>query len=165
MAAEVNREHDPLSDDDPAMHVILRRQRWTGRPTVLAAGGLLGGLLLYRVLTGEEDDGHPVLLTLGVAGVGIYLATRESDAGQYASPGATVARAQPAPGARIIDRDDLVDERRRQLATLSPGEARSLLVITEDPGRLAAALGYDGVRFPDGTVLLVNPTALVQEEP
>lgn len=177
LAAEVNRAHDPLSGDDPAMRVILRRQRWTGPPSVVPSGRLVWPLVAYLAFRGLAAGAEPaevyaeqlrrgaLVLGLGVAGVGLYFALAEPAAEQYAGADGVVVRSGLAPEARVIDVDDLTRARLAALSALSDREAAALRVIASDPGRLAAALGYDAVRFPDGTLLVVNRTALIVEEP
>lgn len=177
LAREVTRVHAPGSGDDPAMRAILREQRWTGRPSVVprgALGNLAVALLVWRGIAASAEPAElyaeqlrngALVLGLGVAGVGIYAALSEPDAAQYAGPDGVVVRAGLPPEARVVDADNLVAERLAAMAGMSDREAAALRVIASDPGRLAAALGYDAVRFPDGTVLVVNRTALIVEEP
>ncbi|MDL5159420.1 hypothetical protein [Actinomycetospora termitidis] len=107
----------------------------------------------------------PAHLGRGAGGVGIYTTEDADTARQYAGNGGVVVRAVPLAGARLVGVEELLARRAQELATLTEREQRSLRVLTEDPGRLAAALGYDAVRYPDGTVLVVNRTALAVEEP
>lgn len=177
MAAEINRVHDPLSDDDPAMRVLLRRQRWTGPPSTVPRGTLRNLALAYLLYRGLAAAAEPaqvyaeqlrtgtLVLGLGAGGVGLYFALPEEQAQPYAGPDGVVQPAGVSPGARVVTVEELVTLRDAALASLTEREARSLRVVTADPGRLAAALGVDAVTYPDGTVLVVNRTALVMEEP
>lgn len=118
----------------------------------------------------------------GVYGNGVYASVRRATAEQFSagSEGGLIRMALD-PHAKIIDFHDLIDEMDADRRITPTGEPFTVSVLS-DPGRYAAAKGYDVVRVParqavmgDGSVyghgepvvdqfVILNRTALIVQE-
>lgn len=136
-----------------------------GQLTRLIAGGALE---VWRGVAGVDADQHaealragPLHMGLGIYGNGLYFTRTEQDAVRFAGPAGVVVRAALLAEARVIDWADLEALMKDTADRLTEAQRRRLAVLLADPGRSAAAMGYDAVRLPNGDVLVVNRTAVV----
>lgn len=167
--ARLTRTERARTDDlrDPVLDVIAHTQGFTARPRVVSAGQL--SRLISRgfreVWRGDTAD-HAEDLRTGayVATAGIYAAglqfhTDPEAAGVFADP--VLLRAALVPEARTITWDDLTALIKDVEDRLTASQRRRYRILLSDPGRFAAALGYDAILLPDGGVIVLNRTALV----
>lgn len=158
---------------DPVLDDIARVQRFDAAPRVVREGQLArllrrdGAVEIWRGVTGhgaadyaEELRTGTYLATSGIHGAGLQFTTVRSDAMAFGA-GGVLLHAVLVPEARTITWEELEDLVKATQDALSATERRRYRVILGDPGRLAAALGYDAILLPDGNVLVLNRTALV----
>ncbi len=174
LAGDIAERDDPNLDEDQVLAVLLREQRFDGRPRLvdereldqLAAAG--AGEPLWRGLFSEDRDAREyaedfrtgeLFVGRGVRGNGVYFARTAELAEMYAEPGGMIRALLPR-AARTIAGDDLEDVAAR-LRT-DPDLAGPLGPVLGDPGRLAAALGYDAVVWDErNLVVVLNRAALI----
>lgn len=158
---------------DPVLAAIAEEQRFAARPRVVSAGQLTrlihqtGAVEVWRGVTGpdaatlaEELRTGAYMPTLGIYGAGLQFTTSRSTAARYAAGGVLV-RATLVAEARTITWAELEELMKTIADQLSPARRRRFEILFTDPGRFAAALGYDAVVLPNGELLVLNRTALV----
>jgi hypothetical protein len=179
------KHHGPLTVWLPHVARLRRTPPGAGDRVLVAIATVQGTAGLPRVVSGAELSrlvaegaaelwrGHtspahteqlltgPLLAGLEIYGNGLYFVTSKQAAARFAGPDGDVVRAALAPAARIIAWADLEILMKDTADRLTAGQRRRLTVLLEDPGRFAAAMGYDAVLLPNGDVLVVNRTALV----
>jgi hypothetical protein len=146
----------------------------TDRPPRVVSHGQLsrlvarGALEVWRGLPGVDADRHaealragPLHMGSGIYGNGLYFTASRAAAARFAGPDGVVVRAALLPGARVVDWADLAVLMQATGDRLTESQRRRLAVLLDDPGRFAAAMGFDAVRLPNGDLLVVNRTALV----
>ena len=98
----------------------------------------------------------------GIYGNGIYAGTR-TEADQWAGYGGaagSVVRMALDPRAKVADWSTLRADFLRDTSNLEP----SIRGVFSDPGRYAAALGYDAIDAPNNELIILNRTAIAVEE-
>lgn len=179
LAARLNRAESQRgqTEADPVLALILAEQGFDAPPRVVSdeqATRLLrnapGSLEVWRGLVGEDERASvyaeqfrsgPLRTSAGIYGHGTYWATSRGEAAEYADePGGVVLRAVLLATARVIEVQELDELMKTTADALTPAQRRSLRTILDDPGRFAAALGFDAVLLPAG-VLVLNRSALV----
>lgn len=172
--ARLGREDKARRDlgRDEVLDDIARVQRFDAAPRVVRSGQLerirrRGGLALWRGETGPDaaEQGEdlrtgPYVATSGIYGNGLQFTADPETAVGFAA-GGVVLYAVLVPEARTITWNELESLIKDVADTLTATEQRRYAVLLTDPGRLAAALGYDAILLPDGDVIVLNRTALV----
>lgn len=180
LAARLNRADTERGqgETDPVLALILAEQGFDAAPRVVSdeqATRLLrnapGSVQVWRGLVGEDERASsyaeqfrtgPLRTSAGIYGHGTYWATSRAEAGEYADePGGVVLRAVLLATARVIGVEELDELMKTAADALTPAQRRSLRTILADPGRFAAALGFDAVLLGAGAVLVLNRTAMV----
>lgn len=181
-AAALNRAETERGQarTDPVLERIAAEQGFDGLPRVVSdeqATRLLrtdpGSLQVWRGLVGDDEVSASVYAEQfrsgplhahagGIYGHGIYWATRRESAAEHADePDGVVMRAVLLGTARVIGWEELGQLHKDVTDRAGPRLTRSLRAILADPGRFAAAMGFDAVLLPTGQVLVLNRTALV----
>lgn len=127
---------------------------------------------LYRGVETQEQYNQYIsgeaFVGRGDMGNGTNSTTSEREASYYAEEGVRVLKIKLAPGAKVIDKDDLIGdirELRAEAATLGSGKEDAILrSMMYDPACYAAALGYDAVSGFDDWFNIINRTAAIVEE-
>jgi hypothetical protein len=147
----------------------IARQRGDDLPQLVSGRELdrqvaAGAVEVWRGVTEREHANRlrsgPSWYGLAILGAGLYFALAEGDAQRFAGQHGAVVRAAVPPDAEIIDWGDLEVLYTEVLDSLSGAQRRRLAVILNDPGRFAAAMGYDAIRLPNGDLLVVRRGAL-----
>lgn len=170
---------------DEALHAIVAQQGFDGPATVVSRKELSRGVrdgdaeMFRGVQGGKRADGKTAeeiheqtrsgedYQGLGAFGNGTYFSGSESMAATYG----TTARFALAREARTADYDTLRTEQESYLKTVSRDSAAYR--VFSDPGRYAAARGYDAIHVrregqPKGgenEYVVLNRTALIAEAP
>lgn len=180
-AAALNRaETERDSQRDPVLERIAAEQGFDARPRVVSdaqATRLLrndpASLEVWRGLAGnnqasasvyaEQFRSGPLHVPVGgIYGHGTYWSTGQAAAAEYADgPDGVVMRAVLLGAARVIGWEELEQLHKDVTDRAGPRLVRSLRTVLADPGRFAAAMGFDAVLLPTGQVLVLNRTALV----
>jgi hypothetical protein len=180
LAAALNRvDTSTQQETDPVQALILSEQGFDALPRVVSdeqATRLLrnapGSLEVWRGIVSQDEPasvyaeqyrtGPLYVPTSGIYGYGTYWATSRAMAAEYADePDSVVMRAVLLPAARVIDTEELDELYKETVDNAGPRLATSLRTILANPGRFAAAMGFDAVTVPTGAVLVLNRTALV----
>lgn len=176
LRSAANRETEPGSgvgaNGDEMLHAITAKQGFNGRPAVASRQELdalieAGHRPLFRgvqstatktdaemaeqIRTGEAYQGF------GVWGNGTYTSNQILVARRYGVP----VRMALHPQARVISQADLKAEHQAFMARQPPGSPSHR--VFSDPGRYAAARGYDAVDVKgslEDEVLVLNRSAL-----
>ncbi|MES2211115.1 MAG: hypothetical protein V4515_13200 [Chloroflexota bacterium] len=183
LARQVTADADSYKSADPQLASIAAKQNFDGPPRVVprsemdrlagdreplfrgaqSRGGISAAAMHEQTRTGDAWFGN------GIFGNGIYFATNEEKT-RYYSDGTpnSMLRAVLDPDANVITLDELrklLSDYDRRMEDDDPRWP-----VFSDPGRLAAALGYDAVRVPrpqgegGDQVYVLNRTALIVEE-
>lgn len=139
---------------------------------VRARGGKTAEEMHEQIRSGEAYHG------LGYAGNGIYMSSSRSEAGRYG----TVGRYALHHDAKVVDFRDLQTEQAEYLQSIGYRDVGKFSVkrdsitgrVFDDPGRYAAARGYDAIRWRRGEevgkpageedeFIVLNRTALIAE--
>ena len=158
---------------DTVMDEIARVQRFDAAPRVVREGQLQrlvrrrGAVEVWRGVTGqgaaefaEELRTGTYTATTGIYGSGLQFTTNQGDAVWFAT-GGVLLHAVLVPEARTITWDELEELVKTVHDGLTTSERRRYRILLSNPGRLAAALGYDAILLPNGDVIVLNRTALV----
>lgn len=180
LAAVLNRAEGERGDNDAVLERLLSEQGFDGRPRVVSdeqATRLLhsdpASLEVWRGLAGDNQASASVyaeqfrsgplhVAAGGIYGHGTYWSTGQATAAEYADgPDGVVMRAVLLGAARVIGWEELEQLHKDTTDRAGPRLVRSLRTVLADPGRFAAAMGFDAVLLPTGQVLVLNRTALV----
>lgn len=173
--ARVKRARSRPGDDstDPALGEILATQGFDGPPRVVTPTQLsrveaAGGVRVWRGITGpdaatygEEFRTGQLHVGVGIYGNGTYTTTDSDTAATFAGPSGVVLAMALQSDARIITWAELEELLKATIDALTAEQQRRMAVLLSDPGRFAAAMGYDAVLLPNGEYLVLNRTALV----
>lgn len=156
---------------------IAHRQGFDGPPSVASADRLdaaisSGGVQVWRGASPVDgvntSIGGDVYYGHGFTANGIHASTSRAEAMRHAGDSGSVERMVLRPGAKVTT----VDAMHQRLRELVPVDARHnddpRWQVYSDPGRLAAALGFDAIHNPrDGrdNYIILNRTALMVEPP
>lgn len=159
---------------DPVLDEIATVQRFDAAPRVVRDRQLArllrreGAVEMWRGVTGEGAGDYAeelrtgiYMATTGIYGSGLQFTTVRADAVAFTAGSGELLHAVLMPEARTITWDELEELVKTVEDALSATQRRRFRVILSDPGRLAAALGYDAVLLPEGDVIVLNRTALV----
>lgn len=163
---------------DLLLHGIAVEQHFDGEPKVVSAAELdeliaSGQPELWRGVKARESGrtaadineelrNGPVYYGAGIYGNGVYTALRENHAHAF-SDGTTgaVSRMTLRPDARVGDYEEI----RREWSSYANGiQDPTVYDFMGDPGRYAAARGWDAYVTPEQSIVVLNRTALVIEE-
>jgi hypothetical protein len=187
LAGNVASDRGKYASADPALSVVADAQGFTGKPKLADTAGMNkaiadGDMELFRGVgavggTSAADineqlrtgDAH---FGLGIFGNGFYFTQSADTAGKYAdgSSGSQV-RVALAKGSKVIDHSDLIKEWQGWILEEGGRPGSDKYKAFNDPGRYAAARGYDAIRTtPDGATgkgefVVLNRTALTVEKP
>lgn len=146
---------------DEALHHIAAHQGFEGPATVVSRAEMdrqvkKGAIEMFRGVRPAHDGSKtaseiheqfrsgPAFHGLGYSGNGTYLSSSRSEASSYGQ----VARYALRPGANVVDYRDLQQEQEKFLSAL---ERYSVTwEVFQDPGRYAAARGYDAIWWRRG---------------
>jgi len=184
LVREVDADHGSYQSADTQLASIAAKQGFDGPPKVVSRSEMdrltkdreplyrgvhsHGGVSAAAIH--EQTRNGPAWFGNGIFGNGYYFAVDEEKTRHYSdrTPG-SMMRAVLDPDANIISFDDLKTLLRDYDRKMEDDDPR--WPVFSDPGRLAAALGYDAVRVPmsqgegGDQVLVLNRTALIIEEP
>ncbi len=183
LVRQVNADADSYTSADTQLASIAAKQGFDGKPKVVSRSEMdrltQDQEPLYRGVHSHDGisaaDIHeqtrtgPAWFGNGIFGNGYYFAVDEEKTRHYSdgTPG-SMMRAVLDPGASVISFDDLKALLRDYDRRMEDNDPR--WPVFNDPGRFAAALGYDAVRVPmsrgegGDQVLVLNRTALIIEE-
>lgn len=190
---------DGSEGPDSGFAYIAHQQGFTGKPQVVSkdemdAAVAAGGTEMFR---GARGDGKTTAAsqldayrtseapfnTGGQYGAGTYFASRKATAAGYGDGSdGSLMRASLHPQAKVIKWKDLMARHKglqEKLNTGVKGYRSPGQTAFNDPGRLAASLGFDAVEIPSSAfltsnkqkgvrenyIVVVNRTALLIEQP
>lgn len=163
---------------DNALYGIAHAQGFTGVPHVVTRAEIdahiaAGATELFRMVgdfggttaaafaeqfrTGAYYAGH------GLHGSGIYTAASSAGITNYGPPSGLIRMAL-RHGARVATIDDLNMASQLQAHRDGTKWTAAEKLVYSDPGRLAAALGYDAISLLNKSTIVLNRTALWVEE-
>ena len=155
---------------DPGLAAIVHEQGFDAKPTTVSDSEFdrivqeRGAEVFYRGVKGADDlsaaDIHGQFRDgeyesgYGIFGNGFYMTPDASVAERYAdgTPG-SVGRFALDEGARVIDYADLRGRHNETISMRWDTVADSTEILSADPGRFAAMLGYDAVRLSAGSTV------------
>ncbi|MFE2751573.1 hypothetical protein ACFXGA_06170 [Actinosynnema sp. NPDC059335] len=157
---------------DRVLEEMLRRAGADGPPQVVSRSELVrlvqgGARPVWRGITGPDAAGRaeqlrsgPLYVGLGIYGNGVYVTSTEAGARRFAGADGVVVVGVLLATAVVVAWPELEEQVEELQGRLSAAQRRRLAPILADPGRVAAALGYQAVLLPNGDVLVLDRAAL-----
>jgi hypothetical protein len=157
---------------DRVLEEMLRHVGADGPPRVVSAAELAdlvaaGARPVWRGIIGPDAEGRaeqlrsgPPYAGFGIYGNGIHVTSTSRAARRFAGAGGVVVAAVLLATAAVVAWPELEVQVKQIEEQLSAAQRRRLAPILADPGRVAAALGYQAVLLPNGDVLVLDRAAL-----
>jgi hypothetical protein len=157
---------------DRALEQVLREAGADGPPRVVSRAELVrlvqgGARPVWRGITGPDAAGHaeqlrsgPLYAGLGIYGNGVHFTSTEAGARRFAGADGVVVVGVLLATAVVVAWPELEEQVEEVQSRLSAAQRRRLAPILADPGRVAAALGYQAVLLPSRDVLVLDRAAL-----